>query len=62
VPPFPCIGTGQSAGEQRIAVRGRTYDCLGGDIAAGTGSVLDNKMLTQPLRQPLTDQTRAKVG
>jgi len=51
-----------NAGEKRVAVRGRTYNGLGGDIAASTGPVLDNKMLPQPLRQTMTDQTRGKVG
>src|SRR5215471_4089387 len=51
-----------NAGKKRVAVRGCTYNGLGGDIAASAGPVLDNKMLPQPLRQPVTDQTRDKVG
>jgi hypothetical protein len=32
------------------------------DIAAGTGPVLDDELLTEPLRQPLADQARRDVG
>src|SRR5215813_9063624 len=48
--------------EQRIAVRRCAHDRIGPDIAAAARSVLDNKLLTEPLRQPLTDQTRDDVG
>ena len=44
--------------EQRIAVRRRTHDRLGGDIAASARPVLDDEWLTKPLRQPLTNQAR----
>src|SRR5262249_56547500 len=45
-----------------VAVGGRPYDRLRADIAAGTWPVLDNELLTRPLRQPLTHQTGANVG
>ena len=48
--------------EQRIAVRRRAHDRLGGDIAASTRPVLDDEWLAEPLRQPLTDQPREDVG
>src|SRR5262245_12410215 len=48
--------------EQRVAVCGRAHDGLGADIAAAARSVLDNELLTEPLRQPLTHQTRDDVG
>ena len=48
--------------QERIAVRGRLHDRLGGDIAAGSRPVLDDKMLAKPLRQPLSDQARENVG
>src|SRR5215471_1857062 len=48
--------------EQRVSVCGRAHDGLGADIAAAARSVLDNKLLTEPLRQPLTHQTRDDVG
>src|SRR5262245_45360477 len=51
-----------NAGKKRVAVRGCTYNGFGGDIAASAGPVLDNKMLPQPLRQPVTDQTCGKGG
>jgi hypothetical protein len=37
------------------------HDRLGGDIAAGARPVLDDEWLAEPLRQPLTDQTREDV-
>ena len=45
-----------------MAVGGRLHDCLGGDIAAGARTVLDNEWLAEPLRQPLADQARNDVG
>src|SRR6516164_7865629 len=48
--------------EERMAVRRRTYDRLGCDIAAGAGTVLDDERLAEPLRQPLTYETGADVG
>ena len=47
--------------EQRVTVRNCAHDRLGGDIAAGTRPVLDDEWLAEPLRQPLTDQTREDV-
>jgi hypothetical protein len=38
---------------QRVAVRRGTDGCCGGDIAAGTGAVLDHELLTEMVRQPL---------
>ena len=48
--------------EKRVAVRRRTHDRFGADIAAGTRPVLDDEWLAEPLRQPLTDQARDDVG
>src|SRR6516165_8313549 len=48
--------------EQRVAVRRCAHDVLGADIADAARYVLDNKLLTEPLRQPLTQQTRDDVG
>ena len=48
--------------KERIAVRGRAHDRLGADIAAGTRPVVDDELLAEPLRQPLTDQARDDVG
>ena len=47
--------------EERVAVRRRTHDRLGGDIAAGARPVLDDEWLAEPLRQPLTHQAREDV-
>jgi hypothetical protein len=33
-----------------------THDRLGADVAAATRPVVDNKLLAEPLRQPLSDQ------
>ena len=48
--------------EERVAVRRRAHDRLGADIAAGARPVLDDELLAEPLRQPLTDQARDDVG
>src|SRR5438445_2000377 len=47
--------------EERIAVRRRLHDRLSGDIAAGTLPVLDDELLTEPLREPLTHEARENV-
>ena len=48
--------------KERIAIRRRAHDRLGADIAAGARPVLDNELLAEPLRQPLTHQARDDVG
>ena len=48
--------------EERIAIRGRTHDGLGGDISTGARPVLDDKLLAKSLREPLADQARDNVG
>jgi hypothetical protein len=48
--------------KERIAVRGCTHDRLGGDIGAGAWPVLDDELLAEPLRQPLTHQTRDEIN
>ena len=47
--------------QKRIAVRGRIHDSLGGDVGARTRPVLDDELLAEPLRQPLTHQARHDV-
>jgi hypothetical protein len=47
--------------EKRITVGQSAYDRLGADIAAKARPVLDDEGLSEPLRQPLTDQTRGDV-
>src|SRR6516164_11214389 len=44
--------------EQRVAVRWRAHDRLGGNIAGSTWPALDDEWLAEPLRQRLTDQAR----
>jgi hypothetical protein len=34
--------------KKRIPIGGRTYDCLGGNIAGGACPVLDDEWLTKP--------------
>src|SRR5260370_42137613 len=46
----------------RSTARGRSHDCFGADIAAGSWTVLDDKCLTEPLRQPLCHEARHDVG
>jgi hypothetical protein len=48
--------------EQRVAVGRGTHNRLGADIAAATRPVVDNKLLAEALRQPLTHQTREDVA
>ena len=48
--------------EQRVTVRRRAHDRLGGDIALAPGPVFDDEWLAEPLRQPLTDQACDDVG
>src|SRR5262245_46702816 len=49
-------GVRRSRQEQRVAIRRRTHDGFGGNISTGTGPVLDDKWLAEPLRQPLPNQ------
>ena len=53
---------GEPTCKQRVAVGRRAHDRLDGDIAAGAGPVLDQKILTDMLRQPLAQQPRDHVG
>src|SRR5215813_4803453 len=48
--------------EERIAVGRRLHDCLGGQIAASAGPVLNDELLAEALRQPLADQAGIQVG
>ena len=48
--------------EQRITVRRRLHDRFGAEIAAGARPVLDDELLTEPLRQPLPHQARKNIG
>ena len=47
--------------EERIAVRRGAYDGLSTDIATASRTVLNEELLAEPLRQPLTDQARSDV-
>src|SRR5262249_50144617 len=48
--------------QQRVAVRRRPHNRLGGDIACCTRPVLDHEGLTELLGQPLGEQARDDVG
>src|SRR5262249_15919070 len=52
---------GSTDHEERIAVCRRTHDRLYTDIANTARTVLDDKLLTEALRQPLTDGARSNV-
>src|SRR5262245_49136589 len=52
----------RSGHKELIAVRECTHDGLRGDITARAWPVLDDELLAEPLRQPLTDETRGDVG
>ena len=45
-----------------MAVRRRTHDGGGGDIAGGARQVLDHERLAETIRQPLPEKTRGGVG
>ena len=46
---------------QRVAVRLRSCDDFGADIARGARPILNDEWLTKPIHQPLTDQARDDV-
>jgi hypothetical protein len=48
--------------KERVAVRRRAHHGLGRDIGAGAGPAVDYELLAEPLRQPLPDHTRRKIG
>src|SRR6516165_5561841 len=48
--------------EERVTIRRRAYDRLGGDIGGSTRPVFDEEWLAEPLRQPLRDQACDDVG
>src|SRR5215217_2008605 len=48
--------------QEGVAVRRCIHDHLRTDIAPGSRPVLSEKLLTEPLRQPLTYQTGGDVG
>jgi hypothetical protein len=48
--------------QQRVAVRRRAHDRVGGDVAAGAGAVLDHELLAEALRQPLPDHAGGCIG
>jgi hypothetical protein len=52
---------GREDDEEGVSVGRRTHHRLGGDIAGGARSILDDEWLTEPFRQPLTDQARDDV-
>src|SRR5262249_50036023 len=52
----------ESGHKERISVRGRVYDHLGADIAGSSWSVLDDELLAELLRQPLSYQACHDVG
>ena len=48
--------------KKRITIRLGAHDCLGSDIRACTWPVLDDELLVEPLRQPLSYQARWGLG
>jgi hypothetical protein len=51
-------GIGRGCEQERVSVSGCSYDRFSSEIAAGTGSVLDNVRLAKPLGEPLPHETR----
>src|SRR5262249_8278035 len=52
----------RSGQEERMAVGRRAHARLGGDVAASACPVLNNELLTEPLRERLSYQTRDDVA
>src|SRR5262249_9063968 len=52
---------GSTDHEERIAVCRRTHDRLYTDIATTARTVLDDALLTEALRQPMTNEARSNV-
>ena len=48
--------------QQRVAICGCLRDRLGSNVAAGAGAVLNDELLAEAIRQPLTHQARLDVG
>ena len=48
--------------QQSVAVRCCPGDRLGADVTAGAGAILDDELLAEAIRQPLTHQARLDVG
>src|SRR5262249_8859310 len=48
--------------KQRVAICWRTHDGFSGNISTGTGPILDDKWLAEPVRQPLPKQAPNDVG
>ena len=51
-------GVGRTHQQQSVTVGRRAHDRISGDVASSSGPVLDDKLLAEPLRTPLPDQTR----
>jgi len=57
-----CVDRGGAADhEERVAVGRGAYDGLNTDIATASRTVLNEELLAEALRQPLTDQARSDV-
>src|SRR6516162_7017814 len=57
-----CVDRGGAADhEERLAVGRGAYDGLNTDIATASRTVLNEELLAEALRQPLTDQARSDV-
>src|SRR4030095_15607326 len=48
--------------KDRVAIRRRSHDRLGANIAAATRAIFYDEWLAEPLRQPRSDKPRENVG
>src|SRR4029453_1281518 len=48
--------------KNRVAIRRRSHDRLGANIAAATGAIFYDEWLAAPLRQPWSAKSRENVG
>src|SRR5262249_38086869 len=56
------VCTGRRDEEQRVTIGWSTHDCLGRDIARGSGPVIDDDLLAKSLRQEWINESRDDIG
>ena len=55
-------GVGDAGEKQRVAVGRRVYHGVGGDVAGGAGTILDDERLAEPVGQLLGEQPRQDIA
>src|SRR5262249_52279234 len=58
-----CVdGVGHVQLDERVSVGWRAHHLLGGEIAGGADTVLDDELLPEPLGEPLRHQARGEIA